>query len=315
MYVQVNKYQGIYEKIAMSKKEHNSRFSEGLLDKMDSISEKKQLTLEVNRELSICDTYNYMKNSGLKLKNNTLMTETNGIVQKVDNESYLIEKSDEIAGHWRIYDKRSGRSFVFDPKLTNIQINESTGNKYIMSTDVFGGLIDVMFADDELMESLEQFMNTDNIGTSSLNDKYTIKTDVYTGIECLKVKGDEKGSAWFIVTEERQLEKLRELADVYKKSYPNLIKSDGIAMSFALQEVAEMSIRTENGILSLSCNGMTYTDNYDPSKSWGIMYSIHDTNMYTEIMKAITEGIIAGTDLENFENWEKYFEEKGLHWK
>jgi len=87
-----------------------------------------------------------------------------------------------------------------------------------------------------------------------------------------------------MIRDEQQLEKLQELADIYKKKYPNLVKTDGVAMGFAQSEVAGFSVRTENGILSIACNGMEYMDDADPSKSWAVHYSGTDGNMYMEII-------------------------------
>ena len=115
-----------------------------------------------------------------------------------------------------------------------------------------------------------------------------------------------------MIRDEQQLEKLQELADIYKKKYPNLVKTDGVAMGFAQSEVAGFSVRTENGILSIACNGMEYMDDADPSKSWAVHYSGTDGNMYMEIMNAMAEGYIVGKDIEDYSAWEKYFEKKGL---
>lgn len=101
--------------------------------------------------------------------------------------------------------------------------------------------MDVVPAGSELMETLAQFLNVDNadsIPTSSLNEKYTIEVNAFTGIECLKIKGNEGGGSWLMVSDEQQMGKLRELADMYKEKYPNLIKSESVAMGFAQAEVA-----------------------------------------------------------------------------
>ena len=76
-----------------------------------------------------------------------------------------------------------------------------------------------------------------------------------------------------------------------------------MAMGFADAEVAGQAVRTENGIMLIACNGLNYMDNVDPSKSWHIMYSINDTDMYKKIMNAMTEGYIIGKDIENVSKW------------
>lgn len=71
----------------------------------------------------------YLKSSGCS--NVNLWTQSEGEVQKVENERYVIDTSDEIEGYWRIYDKGSDRSFTFDPRSTSIQTDENTGRDYI----------------------------------------------------------------------------------------------------------------------------------------------------------------------------------------
>lgn len=172
--------------------------------------------------------------------------------------------------------------------------------------------MDVMSADSELIGALEQFLDVDSIPTVSLNENYTVDINEFTGIECLKVKGNEGGGSWVLISNEQQMEQLQELADVYKEKYPSLVKSDGVAMGLAEAEVAGLVVRTENGIMVIACNGLSYMDNAAPSKSWNIRYSINDTNMYTEIINAMADGYITGSDIEEVSKWEKYFKEKGL---
>lgn len=118
-----------------------------------------------------------------------------------------------------------------------------------------------------------------------------------------------------IKAENEQQEKLQELADIYKSQYPHLVKTEGVAMGFAQAEVAGCAVRTPNGIMMISCNGMEYMDNDDASKSWAVQYPVNASNMYTEIMKAMTDGYIYGDDIEDFSKWKKYFEEKNLEYE
>ena len=248
---------------------------------------------------------------GLKFRNVNLLVQSKGEVQKVDNEKYSIDVSDEIAGYWCIHDKEMGQSMTFDPMSTSIQTDENTGKDYIVSCDPWGGLIDVMYADDALVEGIKTFIHTDQVTKSVLNDKYSIEVHAYTGIEVLKVKGREGNGSWLMMSGDRQqIDKLQELADLYKEKYPNLVKSDGLAMGLAEAEVAGQVVRTENGILTIACNGIQYMDNNDQSKGWGFIYSENDADIYNEIMQAIIEGSIKG-GIESVSGWEEWFQEKG----
>lgn len=267
---------------------------------------------------SAYDAYSIMGSMGSRFNTNNLKAETNQPVEKVESERYLIEPSDEISGYWRIYDKKLDKSFEFDPNNTSVQTDGNSGKNYIVATDPRGGLMDVVPAGSELMETLAQFLNVDNadsIPTSSLNEKYTIEVNAFTGIECLKIKGNEGGGSWLMVSDEQQMGKLRELADMYKEKYPNLIKSESVAMGFAQAEVAGQAVRTEDGIMMITCNGMNYMDDANPSRSWAVMYPIGATHMYMEIMNAMAEGYIEAKDIKEYSKWEKYFEERGLEFE
>ena len=250
----------------------------------------------------------YLKSSGCS--NVNLWTQSEGEVQKVENERYVIDTSDEIAGYWRIYDKESDRSFTFDPRSTSIQTDENTGRDYIVACDPRGQLMDVMYADHALMDGMKTFLQTEHVEKSALNDNYFVENHEYTGIECLKVKGQEGKGSWLIMGNQQQSDRLQELANLYKEKYPNLVNDDGLAMGLATAEVAGQVNRTENGFMIIACNGIQYMDNNDQSKGWGFMFSENDTDIYNDIMKAIKEGSIKG-GMESVSGWEAWFQGKG----
>lgn len=225
-----------------------------------------------------------------------LLVQSNGEVQRVENERYVIDVSDEIEGNWCIYDKKSNESFALYPMSTSIQTDENTGKDYIVTCYPWGGLRNVMYADDALIEGIKTFLHADDITKSVLNDKYSIEAHSYTGIECLKVKGQEGNGSWLMMSgEQQQLDRLQELADLYQEKYPNIVNDDGLALKFYAEgEATGHVVRTGNGIMIVACNGISYIDNNDPSKSWGFMFSENDTDIYNEIMRAIIEGSIKG---------------------
>ena len=277
---------------------------------LNSLAQEK-----VQRGFSIHDAYSIMKSSGTKFSVGNLATVSENLDKRVDTERYSIESTSEIAGYWQIYDKTLNQTFVLNPDTTTLQTDTNTNKNYIVFQNVFGEPENVMYADNELVGALKQFLNTDSIPTTSLNENYVIDINKFTGIESLKVKGNEGAGSWNLICNQGQKEKLQELANLYKEKYPNLVKTDGMAMGFADAEVAGQAVRTENGIMLIACNGLNYMDNVDLSKSWHIMYSINDTDMYKKIMNAMTEGYIIGKDIENVSKWEKYFEEKELSYE
>ena len=215
----------------------------------------------------------YLQSFNAKARSVNLLVQSNGEVQKVENERYVIDVSDKIEGNWCIYDKKSNESFVFYPMSTSIQ--------------------------------------TDDITKSVLNDNYSIEVHAYTGIECLKVKGQEGNGSWLMMSgEQQQLDRLQELADLYQEKYPNIVNDDDLALKFYAEgEATGHVVRTGNGIMIIACNGISHIDNNDPSKSWGVMFSENDTDIYNEIMEAILEGSIK-SGIESVSGWEEWFEEK-----
>lgn len=280
--------------------EQSSRFSAN--DAYNSMTMKGKFRSEIGEH--------YLQN--LKCRNTNLLEQAKGEVQKVETERYSIDVSSEIAGNWCIYDKESNNSFTFYPRSTSIQTDENTGKNYIVSCYPWGGLRNVMYADDALIEGIKTFIHADDITMSVLNDKYSIEVHAYTGIECLKVKGQEGNGSWLMMSGERQqFDKLQELADLYKKKYPNLVQDDDLALKFYAEgEAAGHVVRTGNGIMVVACNGISYMDNNDPSKCWGFLFSENDTDIYNEIMQAIIEGSIKG-GIESVSGWEEWFQEKG----
>ncbi len=279
---------------------------------------------ERNNIFSVNDAYNSMVINGkfrseigecylqnINDRSVNLLAQSRGEVQKVDNDRYLIDVSDEVAGCWCIYDKDSNHSFTFHPLSTSIQTDANTGRDYIVSCAPNGQLMNVKYADGALIEGIKTFLHTTQITKSALNDKYFIDIHAYTGIEVLKVRGQEGNGSWLMMNgDQEQLDKLQELADLYKEKYPNLVKSDDLAKGLALEEIAGLTVRTENGFITVACNGIQYMDNNDQSKGWGFMFSERDTDIYNQIMQAIIEGSING-GIESVSGWEEWFRQKG----
>ena len=313
MELQINCMQSLYRKMEMSQRKNKGYFS--IMSNETETSLNSPAQEKVQRGFSIHDAYSIMKSSGTKFSVGNLATVSENLDKRVDTERYSIESTSEIAGYWQIYDKTLNQTFVLNPDTTTLQTDTNTNKNYIVFQNVFGEPENVMYADNELVGALKQFLNTDSIPTTSLNENYVIDINKFTGIESLKVKGNEGAGSWNLICNQEQKEKLQELANLYKEKYPNLVKTDGMAMGFADAEVAGQAVRTENGIMLIDCNGLKYMDNVEPSKSWHIMYSINDTDMYKKIMNAMTEGYIIGKDIENVSKWEKYFEEKELSYE
>ena len=313
MDIKINSLQGIYRKMEASKK-RDKEYSPNMSNETEA-SFSNPFLKKADIGLSSYDAYSLMKNTGAKFSANNLITGSGQPAQEINTERYSIESCSGIAGYWQIYDKMFDQVFIFHPDATTVQTDSNTGKNYIMSNDPFGGLMDVMPVDSELMGALKQFLNVDSVPTMALNKNYVIDVNPLTGIESFKIKGHEGGGFWILTNNEQQREKLQDLANIYKENYPNLIKTDSMAITFAELEIGGMAVRTENGILSLACNGMSFMANEEPPESWGILYPINNTYMYTAIMNAMKEGYITGSDIEDVSKWEAYFKERELEYE
>lgn len=118
------------------------------------------------------------------------------------------------------------------------------------------------------MNTLKEFMNTDTINTSSLSGNYIIRTDSTTGIDTLTVAGEEGFHSQMMITDSEQLQKLQDLADVYKQKYPNVVTSSEAALNFARGEVLGFNFQTPNGIMIANQTGMIYMDDKNPDNDW-----------------------------------------------
>ncbi len=306
MSIQINNFQGTYSGIENFRRKINSR-TEAISGKAGASGSQSDFA-KIQNGLSAYEAYLYTKNVRSKICTGNPAATLRECLQETDTNRYSINKSDEMPGGWEIYDKVLNNTFIFNPGTTTVQTDCNTGKNYILFKDPFGGLMDVMPVDSELMEAL----NAKNIPAVPLNASYTVGVNEFTGIEYLKVKGHENGKTWLLISNEEQQQKLQELADVYKEKYPSLVKTDSMAIGMAGAEVAGQAVRTEHGIMTLSCNGLHYMDNDNPLRSWAVMYSADDSDMYKEIIDAMTEGYIMGSDLEEVSVWEKYFTERGL---
>ena len=264
--------------------------------------------------ISIYDAYAIMQKPNLMFnKNNTvsnLKDVLNGEVHPIDNAKYSISLDAE--GRWEIYNKELDISMCFRPQDASIQIDEKTGKAYIISDISHPTKMDVMFADEELLGYLKQFLNTDQLPTVPLDSRCTIEIDSYTGIERMRFEGEYDTD--LIITNRKQLEKLQELADLYRRDYPNLVSEELALRYYAVGEVKGHAFRTENGIITIAINAIGYDDENNPEKDWSIFYR-PETGFYEELSKAILQGIIAGADLEKFSEWEKFFEERMINYE
>ncbi|MCM1057808.1 MAG: hypothetical protein NC517_09390 [Firmicutes bacterium] len=251
-------------------------------------------------------------NNKISLAN--LGVQVSGNLAAVQNDKYAasIYTEEGVKGHWRIYNKETGETMSFDPKLTSSQIDPETGKKYLTETDQFGGFMGAWGVDASLEELLEEFMGVDELQYTDVNENFTLERDKTTGIVAIKKKGAEGNGGSMIIEDEEQAKKLDELANIYLEKYPSLVKTKEMALNFAIGEIMGTKVRDETGVLSIGIGGMVYYNAQDPAKGWGILYSGYDSTIYSKIKEAFESGAITGNMTGDYKNWVEWLTEKDI---
>ena len=235
-------------------------------------------------------------------------------LEAAENDKYVISLYTEggVKGHWRIYNKETGKTISFDPKLTSTQIDPETGKKYLTESDWYGGFMGAWSLDSSLEELLKKFMGVDELQYTDINDNFTLERDATTGILSIKKKGAEGNGGDMIIEDEEQEKKLEELANIYLEKYPSLVTSKEMARAFAIGEIMGTKVRDATGVLSIGIGGMVYYNAQDPIKSWGIQYSGYDSTIYSKIKEAFVSGTITGNMISDYKKWVEWLTEKEI---
>ena len=280
----------------------------------NSITADSHRTIEQSR-LNTYDAYCSMRSrAGNKISFSNLGVQVSGDLNAAENDKYAISVYTEegVKGHWRVYNKETGTTMSFDPKLTSVQIDPETGKKYLTETDWFGGFMGAWGVDSSLEKLLGEFMGVDELQCSDINDYFTLDKDATTGIVSIKRKGAEGNGASMIIEDEEQEKKLEELADLYLEKYPSLVRTRASALSFAKGEIMGTYVRDETGVLAIGIGGMVYFNDKQPEKGWGILYSGYDSSIYSKIKEAFVSGAITGNLISDYEKWVEWLTEKEI---
>lgn len=271
-------------------------------------------TIEQSR-LTTYDAYCGMRaKGGNQISGSILGIQVSQDLKAAENDKYAISIYTEegIKGHWRIYNKETGKTISFDPKLTSMQIDPSTGKKYLTESDWHGGFMGVWGVDSSLEEVLKEFMGADELQSTDINENFTLDRDKTTGIVSIKKKGAEGNGGSMIIEDEEQAKRLEELANIYLEKYPSLVTSKEMALNFAIGEIMGTHVRDETGVLVIGIGGMGYYNTQDPTKGWGILYSGYDSTIYSKIKEAFESGAIIGNMISDYEKWVEWLTEKEI---
>ncbi len=190
--------------------------------------------------------------------------------EKYESGNYKIVP-DNANGCFDIYDKQGEKLGVFNYSDIKVRQDSATGKQLLISEH--GTMsYDVLEMDNELKENLQNVMGVRTLETETLQG-YTLKTHSGTGIQYIVKDGEEGRGGKTLLQSEADRKRFEELAETYFHKYPNLIESKEEAYIWADFEIRGLTQHTDNGIISMGYDGMSYNDNSNDKNNWSIRFS------------------------------------------
>ena len=113
-------------------------------------------------------------------------------------------------------------------------------------------------------------MDKDSLDVETLQG-FTLNTHSGTGIQYLVKDGEEGRGGKVLLQNEADRKRYEELAEMYFDKYPNLIESREEGFIWADLEIRGMAKRTDQGIISIGADGMSYSDNENYKNNWSVL--------------------------------------------
>lgn len=248
--------------------------------------------------------------SGIYAKSSSFISQAKEPFEQVEDERYIVKKSEDISDYWEVLDKELNTHITFNPNASNVQRNDSTGKTYLIAEEPGYGYCFAEEMPNKLMDKLKEFMNIDELEVNPLDSRYIIKTDPTTGIDSFTLSGQEGCVSRIMISSKEQMNRLQELANVYANNYPNLVTSNDMALYYATSEVLGTSTRTPNGIMITCQTGMMYMDEINSDRDWGVTFE-QSEDTYKKISIAIQMGMI--NDIEKYDLWKDWFDSNDIN--
>lgn len=215
-----------------------------------------------------------------------------------ETENYEISQ-DKESGTITVYDKKAETKIVVrSAEDLVVQKDMETGTK-VLIRDFGNGFYTVVRVTDELEGALKQALDTDVLREKELTG-FKIHTDQKTGIRYITANGYE-GRGGLLLMDDAGRAKLMNLAEKYMSQYPQLVDSIDEAIMFAAFEVCGIARRTENGIVSLGPNSLSFYHK-NGIDSWKILFDEKKYELFRQIWDRKKND--AAADVERKEYWE-----------
>ena len=190
--------------------------------------------------------------------------------EKYESENYRIVPDNE-SGCFDIYNRQGEKLGVFSYSDIKIRQDSATGKSLLISEH--GTMsYDVLVMDGELKEALQNVMGVCTLETETLQG-YTLKTHSGTGIQYIVKDGEEGRGGKTLLQSEADRKQFEKLAETYFNKYPNLIESKEEAYIWADLEIRGLARHTNNGIISMGYDGLSYNDDLNYKNNWNIRFS------------------------------------------
>lgn len=274
---------------------NSSRTASSLDSSFSDIFSKKMLKKKdeyIPSELSPCAyvTYDRQENVSEEIKK----TETN---------DYTISGRD--GGYLRIENKETKEGFMWKLGENRIQVDSETGQKFLIN-DLGGGFFNMVSVDSALENAIKESLGVDELEEKEL-ENFTVHKDGNTGIYYVTANGYESQGGQIILDNNAKL-KLNSLADKYMEQYPQLMKSKHEAWFYATFEVRGLAKRTDEGIMMISPNSISFKDK-NAEYDWT---SVFDTKQWEDI-KNLFDRELHNKDFSNKAFWENIFTKFGIN--
>jgi len=242
--------------------------------------------------------------SYLALSGNSINT-LKQVYTEYKSENYRIVPDNE-AECFDIYNKDGERLGAFSSSDIKIKQDAATGKQFLISEH--GTMsYDALVLDGELKEALQNVMNKESLDVEEMQG-FTLKTHSGTGIQYLVKNGEEGRGGKVLLQNEADRKRYEELAEMYFNKYPNLIESREEGYIWADLEIKGMAQRTDQGIISMNTNGMSYSDNENYKNNWNVLFS---GSMYEMLYEWFQNNKDNMEEMHKFSSWQKVFDKIG----
>lgn len=249
------------------------------------------------KKSTVLDSYLALSGNGI----NTLKQ----VYSEYTSENYRIVPDYE-AECFDIYNKDGERLGVFSYSDMKIRQDSTTGKQLLISEH--GTMsYDALVLDEELKEALQNVTNKEALEVEAL-EGFTLKTHSGTGMQYLVNHGEEGRGGKVLLQNETDRKRYEELAEMYFNKYPNLIESKEEGYIWADLEIKGMAKPTDQGIISLRADGMSYSDNEHYKNNWNVLFS---GSMYEMLYEWFQNNKDNMEEIHKFSTWQKVFDKIG----